>query len=161
MFASIYHAVVYIAVPAIMLSMLALSVYIMLRAPQGFRMSAVAGFSAGLVAFAIYVFSSFSDFRSPTLGLDAIPTFKWLPIVIGAAVGFGLLLLGGLLEILRPGLVGLFVLFLAATSSTAAFSYFFASPLRADSIYLALGCLFGLLVYVVLFPGNVREAFPR
>ena len=125
MLKDVYHAVVYIAVPVIMLLMLMLSLFVTARVPREYRLSSVAGLFAGFVAFAIYVVSSFSDFRSPTLGLDAIPTFKWLPIVIGAAIGFGLLLLGQFLDVARPGLVGLFVCF-GGTSSMAGFSYFFA-----------------------------------
>lgn len=157
-FRDIYHAIVYIAVPVIMLSTLGLGIFVTMRAPRNSKLSAVAGFAAGLVVFAIYVVSEFSNFRSPTLGLNAIPTFKPIPVAIGAAVGFGLLLLGQFLEIARSGLLGLFVLFLVATSSTAAFSYFFNSSLRANTIFLALGCLAGLLIYIVLFSQYVRSS---
>ncbi len=72
----VYHAVLYIVIPVIMLSMLALGVYVTMRVPRSFKISALAGFAAGLVIFAIYFVSEFSNFRSPTLGLNAIPTFK-------------------------------------------------------------------------------------
>ncbi len=159
MFLSIYHAIVYVAVPLIMFTMLALSLYITARVQDDFRWSAIAGLCAGFVAFATYVVSSFSNFKSPTLGLNAIPAFDWSPAIIGIVVGFGLLLLGRYVEVMRPGLVGLTVLFLSATSSTATLSYFFASHLRNFTIYLALGTLFGLLLFMVIFPRDVREGW--
>ena len=115
------------------------------------RLPAIAGLAAGLVAFAIYVVSSFSDLRSPSLGLEPIPKFQLFPLIIGGAAGFGLLPLGKFLDNARSGLVGLFILFLTATSSSALFSYFFASPLRTSAIYLALGFMSGALVNIVLF----------
>jgi hypothetical protein len=152
----VFHAILYVVVPVIMLSMLGLGVFVTMRVPRSFKLSALAGFAAGLVIFAIYFVSEFSNFRSPSLGLNAVPTFKPVPIIAGAAIGFGLLLLARFLEVARAGLVGLFIMFLVATSSTAVFSYFFNSPLRADTVFLALGCLGGLLVYVVLFSDSVR-----
>lgn len=122
-----------------------------------YRLSARAGLFAGLVAFAIYVVSSFSALQAPSLRALKLPTFHPIPAAIGAVLGFTLLQLVQLAkEKMTAGLVGLFVLFLVGTSSVAVFSYFFASPLRGFAIYFTLSTLFGMLVDVMLFPTAIE-----
>lgn len=129
--------------------------YVSQRA-KNFQYSAYAGLCAGLVCFVIYVVSSFTTFQAPSLVVKTLPSFHILPVTLGAVLGFLILLLLNYLR--RPsGLVGLFVLFLIASSSIAAFSYFFASPLRSFAIYFALGSLFGMLLHIILFPEAIRE----
>jgi MFS family permease len=148
---NIYHAIIYILAPATMLSPLVLSLFIAIRLPKESRLPAVAGLFSGIIAFAIYVVSSFSDITSAAIGLNFLPAFKLVPVAVGGVVGFGLLLLIKFLRTARAGLVGLFIAFLAATSSIALFSYFFASPLRASLIYLALGFIGGTYVNIAVF----------
>jgi hypothetical protein len=147
--AIIYSAIIYTIVPAIILSIFVLSLYIAVKLPKESRPSGIAGLFAGIVAFAIYVVSSFSYPSSPAADLSSLPTFKLAPVVIGGVAGFGLLLLIKFLGTARSGLVGLFIAFLTATSSSALFSYFFASPLRAYAINLAFGVIFGALVNIL------------
>jgi hypothetical protein len=157
MIVAIYRAVIYVAVPLIILTPFALSVSVTRRSPRSLRLSAVSGMFAGLVAFATYLVGSFSGARAPELGLSKTPHFSWFPLASGIVVGFTILLLAQSFTRIRPGLVGLFVLFLSATSSTATFSYFFASPIRDATVFLALGSLFGVLLYIVLNPDLARE----
>jgi hypothetical protein len=140
-----------------MLVMFALPLYITARIPKELRYPAIAGVFAGLVAFAIYVVGSLSDFRSPSHGLGALPKFQLFPVVVGGAAGFGMLLLGKFLDNTRSGLVGLFIAFLTATSSIALFSYYFASPLRTSAIYLAFGFMSGACVNIMLFSPTDRS----
>jgi hypothetical protein len=156
MLKTIYDAVINIVIPGIMLAMLIFSVYVAGKASSRYRLSAIAGLSAGLVVFAIYVVSSLSASESPQFALNRTPTFSWLPVGIGIVLGFTALFLVHVPQ-LRSGLIGLFTLFLAATSSVAVFSYFFASPLRDFSIFFALSALFGMLLHVALFPEGVRD----
>jgi hypothetical protein len=153
---SIYHVIVNGVIPAIMLSMLALSIYSTQKVHSEYRLSARAGLSAGLVLFAIYVVSSFADSTVPQLALNQRPAFDWFSCLGGAILGFSALFLARI-EQLRAGLVGVFTLILAATSSVAVFSYFFASPLRDFAVFFALFSLFGFLLHLVLFPDTLRE----
>jgi len=143
-----------ILVPAIMLLMFLAGIYIIRRASQ--KVSPVAGFSAGLVAFAIYAVSSFREFHAAPFNASNLPSFQWIPTVGGALTGLLILWLLQALK-LHSGLLGLFVLLLIASSSIAAFSYFFVSPLRQYVIYFALGMLFGMLLYVALFSDSLRK----
>ena len=149
-----YHVIVDILVPAIMLLVFLSGIYIARRAPE--KVPAIAGFSAGLVAFAIYAVGSFRDFHAVPFNAASLPAFQWIPTVGGALIG---LLVFWLLQQLKlnSGLVGLFVLLLVASSSIAAFSYFFESPLRRYVIYFTLGMLFGMLLYIALFYDSLRD----
>lgn len=130
--------------------MLAFSLYITINAPRHYRLSTNAGFLAGLVAFTIYLVSSFSKAQIPAIGLDHTPAIHWTPILIGGLLGFTTPFLVHI-EQLRPGLLGLLTLFLSATSSIAVFSYLYVSPLRDLFIFLALSAMLGMLLHVVLF----------
>jgi hypothetical protein len=151
----VYKSIVYILAPAIMLSFLVLAIYITVKVSRESKISAIAGLCLGLIFFATYVWSSFSSFERSTVALG-LPAFGWLPTVVGSIVGFGLLLLGRILEIARSALAGLLILFLTATSSSAIFSYYFSSLSRSESIDLGLGGIFGILIYIVLFPDAIR-----
>ena len=105
---------------------------------------------AGLVAFALYVVSVDIDLRTSAVRPIG---FHWIPIAAGLISGFGLLLLVQRFWQGAVGLVGLFVLFLVASSSIATFSHFFASPFRNFAIDFSLATLFGMLLNVIIFPG--------
>ena len=152
---AVYKSIVYILAPAIMLSIFALAIYITVKVSRESKISAIAGLCLGLIFFVTYAWSSFSGFERLTIALG-LPAFGWLPTVIGSIVGFGLLLLGRILEIARSALSGLFILFLTATSSSAIFNYYFDSLSRSEFIYLGLGGIFGILIYLVLFPDAIR-----
>ncbi|HCU93249.1 MAG TPA: hypothetical protein DHU96_11155 [Actinobacteria bacterium] len=156
MLSVIYRIVVDFIVPGIMLVMFGVGIYLSAKVPQQFRLSAVAGLCAGLVAFAVYVVSSFTKFQAPALNVTSLPSFHWVPTIIGAVMGFAMLRVLQYLK-LNAGLLGLFILVLIASSSIAAFSYFFASPLRDFAIYFALSTAVGMLLHVMLFPERIRE----
>lgn len=157
---SVYNSIIYVGVPMIILSMLFLSMYLAVKTPRESRLSATAGLFAGLVAFTIYLVGSFSGANPPRAGLEHTPSFKWLPLVAGVVAGFMIPFLAQKFQRIHAGLTGIFVLFLSATSSTATFSYFFASSLRDVTIFLALGSLFGILIYAVFYHPLIRDAFP-
>lgn len=162
MLSDIYHWIIYFIVPGIMIAILVVGIYISQRVPNRYRLSARAGLAAGVVAFIIYVVASFRTLKAEPPNAITLPTFHWVAAITGLAIGFGLLLLLQLLK-LTPALVGLFFLFLVATSSTAAFSYFFVSHTRDFSIFFALSALLGILLYIIFFSEKdvVREILGR
>jgi hypothetical protein len=157
MLSDVFHAVIFVAIPAIILLMLGVSVFIVLRARSEFRASAIAGLCTGLVLWVTYVFSSFSGAQTPELGVIRPPSFNWVPLAAGIVVGFTILLSAHYFDRMRAGMVGLFVMFLSSTSLTGVFSYFFASSVRGITIYVALGSLLGILLHLVFFSGLIRE----
>ena len=150
MLSHVYHWVIYFIIPAIMIAVLVAGIYISQRVPSRYRLSARAGLGAGVIAFIIYVAASFRSLEAEPPNASTLPTFHWVAALTGLAVGFVLLLLLQLLR-LTPALVGLFFLFLVATSSTAAFSWFFVSHTRDFTIFFALSALLGTLLYVIFF----------
>jgi hypothetical protein len=158
----ISELVVYAVTPIILVSFLVLSVYVTAKVARADKVSTIAGFYLGLVVFVTYERKSLPGFGSQTLhAASAIPAFELLPTVAGCIIGFGLLLLGRILEVARRGLVGLVMLFLVASSSTAIYSYFFNSPQGSGSIDLALGCMLGILIFLILVPQIVSNSFHR
>lgn len=153
---TIFHAVEYVVIPLILLLIFAFGIYVIRRVGREYRVSARAGLAAGLVVFAIYVISSLSDVPTPINTNLTLPSFNWHPAVIGAILGFVLLLVLARFE-RNAGLVGLTVLVLIASSSVAAFSYLFTSPLRQFAIYFSLSMLFGMLVEVMIFPDRIKS----
>jgi hypothetical protein len=153
----VYKAIAYFAVPAIMLLILFLSIFITANVSRDTRTSAIAGLCLGLSVFVTYAWVSLPSTRFSIPSHDIIPAFEWLPVIGGSVVGFTLLIFGRIFEIVRAGLVGLLTLFLTATGSSAMFDYYFYSPGRADTIELSLGGLFGILLYVSLFSTEIRD----
>ena len=136
MLSHVYHWVIYFIIPGTMIAILVAGILISQRVPSRYRLSARAGLGAGVVAFIIYIAASFRNLKAEPPSASTMPTFHWLPAVIGLVLGFAILLLLQLLK-LAPALVGLFFLFLVTTSSTAAFSYFFVSRTRFHHLLCA------------------------
>ena len=162
MLSHVYHWVIYFVIPGIMITILVAGIYISQRVPSRYRLSARAGLGAGVVAFIIYIAASFRNLQAEPPNASTMPTFHWMPALIGLVLGFALLLLLQLLK-LTPALVGLFFLFLVTTTSTAAFSYFFVSRTRDFTIFFALSALLGTLLYIIFFSEKdvVKEIMGR
>ena len=162
MLTDIYHAIVYFVVPGILLALLVAAIFASQVVPRELRLSARAGLCAGLVAFAIYVASSFENFQAPPHSAKTLPEFHWIPALSGLVLGFALLMF---LQVLKfvPALIGLLTLLLVASTSSAAFSYFYISRQRDYTIYFALSVLLGVLLYIIFFSRNetVREMLNR
>lgn len=154
MLSSVYHWIIYFIIPGIMIAILVTGIIISQRVPSRYRLSARAGLGAGVVAFVIYIAASFSSLKAEPPNASTLPTFHWVAFIAGLALGFGLLLLLQLLK-LAPAVVGLFFLFIVATTSTAAFSYFFVSRTRDFTIFFALSALLGILLYIIFFSEEV------
>lgn len=149
-----YHILEDIFFPAIMVCMFVTAVYLIRKAPEYFPV--MAGFLAGLVAFTTYAVSSFSRLEAIPFNASALPTFQWVPAVVGVALGILALWFLQKFE-LNASLLGLFVLVLVASSTIAVYSYFVTTPWRRYSIYFTLGLMFGVLLYLVVFWQKLRD----
>ena len=134
----------WIIVPCIMLGWL---LYALSKARTT---SSRAGFWAGLVIFVVFVISQLHLARAPDLSLNQLPQLELLPLLVGALVGFNILLVARLIR--AEALLGIETLLLSAASSIALFSYIFMAGARNGMSYLALGTVFGALLFVVFFP---------
>lgn len=121
------------------------------------RISAHAGFWAGLVIFVIYVTSQVTALQTPRFAPYELEGL-WIPqAAIGVLIGFIFMLI---LKIFLPTrLVGFITLSLSATSTSALFSYVFISYLRPIVLYWILGLALGILLYIILFPDTIQAIF--
>ncbi len=124
------------------------------------KVSAWAGFFAGLVTFVIYVVSQLRLIHDPDFRVTTLPGLlvACKPLsCLGLGAGFVFL---WLVRIALPTrLVGILTLMLSGTSSSALFTYLFLTTLRVSVLYWTLGTALGILLHVVLFPESVGHIF--
>jgi hypothetical protein len=81
------------------------------------------------------------------------------PLACGLAAGFVFL---GMVRLAEPTrLIGLITLTLAATSTSALFTYTFINSLRVSVLYWTLGAALGILLHIVLYPASIEHIFRR
>jgi hypothetical protein len=102
--------------------------------------------------------SQLSQIREPTLHFAALPGLQLLPLGWGLATG--LLFLWIVRHAAPTRLVGLLTLMLAASSTSAIFTYTFIESLRVSVLYWTLGTALGILLHIVLFPSSIAHIFP-
>jgi hypothetical protein len=148
----------WLILPSIMLAVFAFAWVIAKTARLAeLKVSAWAGFSAGLVIFVIYVVSQLGEIHDPDFRTSTLPGLLTLPL--GAGLGAGIIFLWLVRLALPTRLVGILTLMLSATSSSALFTYLFMTTLRVSVLYWTLGAALGILLHVVLFPESVRHVF--
>jgi hypothetical protein len=124
------------------------------RLPE-LKVSAWAGFFAGLVCFVIYVVSQLSLIHDPDFRVSTLPGLLAWPLGAGLAAGFVFL---WLVRVALPTrLVGILTLMLSGTSSSALFTYLFLTTLRVWVLYWTLGTALGILLHVMFFPESVEH----
>ncbi|UOY03732.1 hypothetical protein [Blastococcus sp. PRF04-17] len=147
----LYAVIIYGLIPAILLLYFLISARLpaMVQGEES-RLSARAGFWAGVVLFAAYCVVVIPGIDDLDFNVQSLPAFNLWGMLLGLIVGFFFL---GVLEFLLPTRgVGLLTLLIAAASSIALFSYLFQADARDFTMYLTLGTLFGGLFHIVLFP---------
>jgi hypothetical protein len=154
----IYGAVIWVIVPSILASIFFLGLLIIVRTDDDYiRVSARAGFLAGLLVFVIYVVARLPAIQIPQFGFGNLPNFTAYSLVLlalGGILGFFLL---RLLSLLMPTrFIGVVTLILAAASSSALFSYLFDLTIRYVVMYFALGLIFGILIHIMFYPESIE-----
>ncbi len=148
----------WLIIPMIMLAIFSFSWLIARKArtPE-LRISAWAGFWAGLLAFVVYAVSELGQIKDPTFRFTALPGFMLMPLACGLSAGFVFL---GLVRLAEPTrLVGLITLTLAGTSASAFFTYIFLESLRVSVLYWTLGASLGILLHIVLYPSSIEHLY--
>src|SRR5687768_3712323 len=88
------------------------------------RLSARAGFWAGLLIAVIFVMMMLGSITGPDLRFnEGLPNFGFIPLIMGIGVGFAMLF--GVWIALPTRFMGVITTALSASSSIALFSYFF------------------------------------
>jgi uncharacterized metal-binding protein len=142
-------------VPAILLALLIFGMMIVRRTSYDERrISARAGFWAGLVLFIGYVISQSHTLKMPTSIFRYLPALDLVPAAIGFIIGF--LFLWGVRYLLLTRMVGLVSLILSSVSTSSLYSYIFINTLRNKILFLALGFAFGALLHMVFFPSSIK-----
>jgi uncharacterized membrane protein YfcA len=78
-------------------------------------------------------------------------------VPLGSGLGAGFVFLWLVRQLVPTRLVGLLTLMLAATSTSAVFTYIFIGNLRVQVLYCTLGTALGILLHVVLFPSSIEH----
>jgi hypothetical protein len=121
------------------------------------KVSSWAGFWAGLLTFVVYVVSHLREIREPDLHVSALPGLDLWSLVLGFGGGFVFLVL--VRHAVPTRLVGLLTLMLAASSTTAVYTYVFIENLHVSVLYWTLGTALGILLHIVLFPASIEYIF--
>jgi hypothetical protein len=150
----------WIIVPFILIGIFSFSRLIMKNVASGEnRISAKAGFWAGLVLFIIYFIYEIPLFKTPefikitTLGINIFG------IIIGSFLGFFFLFV--VKRWIPTRIVGFVVMFLAFSSTSALYSYVFIQTFNRFLLSLTLGVGFGALLHITLWPKSIHEIIKK
>jgi hypothetical protein len=149
-------AIQWVILPSIMFALFVFAWIIASTAKTAeLKVSSWAGFWAGLVTFVTYVVSQLRHIEEPNFDYSKLPGFMVLPLGSGLAAGFVFLWL--VRQLVPTRLVGLITLMLAASSTSAVFTYIFIHTLRVPVLYCTLGTALGILLHIVLFPSSIEH----
>ncbi len=150
----------WVVLPLIMFAIFAFCCIIVgtARSPET-KISSWAGLFAGLLIFVVYVVSQLGQIREPDFRTAALPGMLWYSLGYGLVAGF--VFLGFVQAAVPTRLVGLITLTLAASSTSAIFTYTFIDQLRLSVLYWTLGATLGTLLHIVLFPTSVGHIVRR
>ncbi len=159
MIAVIYSIVIWIIVPVVILAVLTLAIRITQSASDiDLKVSARAGFWAGLLLFVVYIVSQLATLQNTDFTLQYFnyqPQFNLFVTIAGVVAGFAVL--SGIKFLIPTRLVGLVTLFLTWGSTSALFSYIFIETTRDLVMCFALGFIVGVLIYIMVFPAPFQE----
>lgn len=145
----------WLVLPIVIITLLIFSMTIIRRVkePES-KLSARAGFWAGIILFVIFIVSQLGDVREPRFDFSSVPGFDFIPLIVGGLIGFALL--WAIRMTVSTRFVGVLTLLLTAASTIALYSFVFLESLRATVLYASLGIALGVLVHVVLLPSSIR-----
>lgn len=157
---TIITLLLWLIVPIILIATVLFSVRIVrrVREPEA-KLSARAGFWAGIILFVIFIVSQLRDVGEPRFDFSTIPDLDLVPVLGGGVIGFVLLWL--LRALVPTRWVGVVTLLLTAVSAGALYSFIFIDDFRIAVLYASLGGVLGILVHIVLFPSSIGNLWKR
>lgn len=123
------------------------------------KVAAWAGFLAGFVCFVLYAISQKQTPQAALSSLSQLPTFAMsnlVTTVLCTIIVAALLRLLSAFSVLAR-YIGFITLILSGASLSALDSYFFVASFREPAIYLTLGFILGILLFIVVWPDEGRK----
>jgi hypothetical protein len=151
-------ALYWIIVPLIMFSLLVFGAIIAVKVKdKKKKISAIAGWWAGLVLFVFFFIFHISIIRIPSITMGTTIALSIPAGIVGAVIG--LLTLWVLKPLIKKRVVGFLTLILSFSGSVSLLSYFFIGNVNPYLFSGILGLAFGSLLHFVIFPENAQDIF--
>lgn len=150
--------VLWLVVPSIMVGLIVVGRSIVKRAVEGEnKVTARAGWWAGLVLFVIYFIYKLPSFQIPEIIIDRTLELNLRGVILGTLVGFVLL---WILKIcISSRVVGFIILFLVFSGTSLLYSYFFIRTFNDILLSSTLGIAFGVLLHIIVMPKSIQDIF--
>jgi len=150
--------VLWLIVPSIMVGLIVVGRSIVKRAVEGEnKVTARAGWWAGLVLFVIYFIYKLPSFQIPEIIIDRTLELNLRGVILGTLVGFVLL---WILKIcISSRVVGFIILFLVFSGTSLLYSYFFIRTFNDILLSSTLGIAFGVLLHIIVMPKSIQDIF--
>jgi len=150
--------VLWLIVPSIMVGLIVMGRSIVKRAVEGEnKVTARAGWWAGLVLFVIYFIYKLPSFQIPEIIIDRTLELNLRGVILGTLVGFFLLLI--LKICISSRVVGFIILLLVSSGTSLLYSYFFIRTFNDILLSSTLGIAFGVLLHIIVMPKSIQDIF--
>ena len=148
----------WLIIPSIMAGLVLMGRSIVKRAVEGEnKVTARAGWWAGLVLFVIYFIYKMPSFQVPEIIIDRTLELNLRGVILGTLVGFVLL---WILKIcISTRVVGFIILFLVFSGTSFLYSYFFIRTFNDILLSSTLGIAFGVLLHIIVMPKSIQDIF--
>ena len=150
--------VFWLIVPSIMVGLIVVGRSIVKRTVEGEnKVTAIAGWWAGLVLFVIYFIYKLPSFQIPEIIIDRTLELNIRGVILGTLVGFFLLLI--LKICISSRVVGFIILLLVSSGTSLLYSYFFIRTFNDILLSSTLGIAFGVLLHIIVMPKSIQDIF--
>jgi len=148
----------WLIVPSIMAGLVLMGRSIVKRTVEGEnKVTARAGWWAGLVLFVIYLIYKMPSFQVPEIIINRTLELNLRGVIFGTLVGFVLL---WILKIcISTRVVGFIILFLVFSGTSFLYSYFFIRTFNDILLSSTLGIAFGVLLHIIVMPKSIQDIF--
>jgi len=148
----------WLIIPSIMAGLVLMGRSIVKRAVEGEnKVTARAGWWAGLVLFVIYFIYKMPSFQVPEIIIDRTLELNLRGVILGTLVGFVFL---WILKIcISTRVVGFIILFLVFSGTSFLYSYFFIRTFNDFLLSSTLGIAFGVLLHIIVMPKSIQDIF--
>ena len=117
------------------------------------KISAQAGFWAGLILFIVYFIYLIPLFKPPNFSKITTLEINIVGVIIGCILGIVFLFI--IKYSLPKRIVGFVVMFLTMSSSAALYSYIFIQTFNKFMVSSTLGFAFGSLLHMIIWPNSI------
>ena len=146
----------WLIIPSLLLQLILLGKKIGVRVKEQERkISAQAGWWAGLVLFAFFFVNQFANFAIPEA--FSTPSININLMTCSGGIAVGMLSLWLFKKYLSQKAIGAVTALLSYSGSMSLYSYLFIRTYNELLLSATLGLVFGVLLYLIVFPKDFRE----